>query len=133
MGLEEEAVKEKVEDGRFEEGDDCPVCVLLGNIMRQLISAVSRPWRHQTSLYTTPVRAVAASVRTCTSPLTTAIHQGCFTMWAARAARNGGVTCVYCRHPWADTSKSKGKETVGADGYLNLASVAGISTHRDTS
>jgi hypothetical protein len=54
-------------------------------------------------------------------------------MWAARAARNGGVTCVYCRHPWADTSKGKGKATVGADGYLNLASVAGMSTRRDTS
>ncbi|KDQ61266.1 hypothetical protein JAAARDRAFT_32263 [Jaapia argillacea MUCL 33604] len=60
------------------------------------------------------------------------LHLECFQQWARTAGRN--VTCVFCRAEWAIPGPSGGdKATRGADGYLNLASAAGLSPVRDTS
>jgi hypothetical protein len=44
------------------------------------------------------------------------------------------LTCVWCRAPWA-TSSTAGSSRAGrsAEGYLNLADVAGVNAERDTS
>ena len=51
------------------------------------------------------------------------------------------LTCVFCRSPWIDSSAGKGKGRAGntsgqvrtSEGYLNLATAAGLSGYRDTS
>ncbi|KAL2024255.1 hypothetical protein VTK56DRAFT_9411 [Thermocarpiscus australiensis] len=71
------------------------------------------------------------------------IHKGCFETWAAtkrRQAAGGGkadVTCPYCRSVWeGDDDMVKNIKRTGKlneDGYVNVASQLGISTHRDYS
>ncbi|KAF9519645.1 hypothetical protein BS47DRAFT_1312253 [Hydnum rufescens UP504] len=67
-----------------------------------------------------------------------AVHKECFGQWSNTAKATGSrLTCVYCRAPWP-VSKAAGPSTSGGvtiseDGYVNLASIAGISTERDTS
>lgn len=53
---------------------------------------------------------------------------------------NGGksLTCIYCRAPWAAPGAAGGARGAGAvvrtaEGYINLAGVAGVSPQRDTS
>ena len=52
-------------------------------------------------------------------------------------AKGDRLTCVYCRAPWpiskAAGSSASGGVTISEDGYMNLASIAGMSTERDTS
>lgn len=62
------------------------------------------------------------------------LHKECFQQWA----RNKGadVTCIMCRAVWVGpetASSSRAKANLDEDGYLNLASVAGLSPQRDTS
>ncbi|KAJ9103187.1 hypothetical protein QFC21_002610 [Naganishia friedmannii] len=65
------------------------------------------------------------------------LHKQCFQMWAVQESKQGKkATCVYCRHAWADTAaggKGKGKSLDMAEGYMNMADLAGISKRRDTS
>ncbi|KAL1944646.1 hypothetical protein VTO73DRAFT_3076 [Trametes versicolor] len=61
------------------------------------------------------------------------LHKECFQQWANTA--KGAATCVFCRAKWvapvaAGASKAAGRS---AEGYINLASVAGVSPARDTS
>ncbi|KAM0752380.1 hypothetical protein T439DRAFT_379446 [Meredithblackwellia eburnea MCA 4105] len=63
------------------------------------------------------------------------VHSQCHAEWARSKPANA-VTCVFCRQPWkAPTSLSSaaGAATYSEDGYLNVASVVGMSTKRDTS
>ncbi|GAA5893907.1 RING finger protein [Sporobolomyces salmoneus] len=66
----------------------------------------------------------------CGNPL----HVPCFQNWARTATP---VTCPLCREKWTDSNATAGGAVAGPsysrEGYLNLASSAGISTKRDTS
>ncbi|KLO14892.1 hypothetical protein SCHPADRAFT_825594 [Schizopora paradoxa] len=64
------------------------------------------------------------------------LHKDCFTQWA-KSAKNG-VTCVWCRAPWAQAgtptrARAAGGNATTSEGYLNLSGVAGVSPVRDTS
>ncbi|RPD66345.1 hypothetical protein L226DRAFT_550337 [Lentinus tigrinus ALCF2SS1-7] len=62
------------------------------------------------------------------------LHKVCFQQWA-NAAKNG-ITCVFCRAKWPESApagSSKGAGARSSEGYLNLGSLAGVSTVRDTS
>ncbi|KAI0780721.1 hypothetical protein BD413DRAFT_499548 [Trametes elegans] len=61
------------------------------------------------------------------------LHKDCFQQWAKAA--KGGVTCVFCRAKWVGApAAGAGKAAErSAEGYLNLAHVAGVSPERDTS
>ncbi|CCA66831.1 hypothetical protein PIIN_00593 [Serendipita indica DSM 11827] len=100
------ATIETPETGRKVDGEDCPICYeeMEGKTEQDLARIVF--------------------CGTCQNGL----HTDCFKMWAMKKP----VTCVYCRAPWA----ALGGEENGAthdEGYLNLASAAGMSTLRDTS
>ncbi|GJE85079.1 hypothetical protein PsYK624_011560 [Phanerochaete sordida] len=59
------------------------------------------------------------------------LHKQCLTQWLLHKP-----TCPMCRSNWAGPEggrSGRGKASVDADGYLNLASVAGLSPERDTS
>ncbi|KAL3480001.1 hypothetical protein BJX99DRAFT_45679 [Aspergillus californicus] len=70
------------------------------------------------------------------------IHRTCFQKWAATQQAQG-VRCVYCRAAWqfkdADGKVDINLEqllsegSVGADGYVNVASQMGLSGERDSS
>ncbi|KIL64334.1 hypothetical protein M378DRAFT_186759 [Amanita muscaria Koide BX008] len=68
-----------------------------------------------------------------------AIHEECWKQWQASNLRSGkSVTCVWCRAEMntggvVKGRKSKGTRTNSDEGYLNLATVAGLSPVRDTS
>ena len=74
---------------------------------------------------------------TCRRPT----HKDCFSRWkTTKTQSHETVTCVYCRTPWVEppaTNGTPGKVkgvVVGAeDGYVNLASLQGMSTERDKS
>ncbi|GAA6063387.1 hypothetical protein JCM10212_001486 [Sporobolomyces blumeae] len=64
-----------------------------------------------------------------------ALHNVCFTNWERTAKP---VTCPLCREKWptSENSAASGSgagPSYSAEGYLNFASQAGISTKRDTS
>ncbi|KAF2490706.1 hypothetical protein BU16DRAFT_469843, partial [Lophium mytilinum] len=66
------------------------------------------------------------------------IHKHCFEQWAAaKSGARGGVTCPFCRTPWAgdeDMVKKLSKNgKVNEDGYVNVASQLGLSGERDYS
>ncbi|KAG6810111.1 hypothetical protein H0H92_013253 [Tricholoma furcatifolium] len=66
-----------------------------------------------------------------------AIHKQCFEQWKLSSMKSSGkLTCVYCRASWASASASAASGAgahISRDGYLNLASVSGLSPVRDTS
>jgi hypothetical protein len=73
------------------------------------------------------------------------VHKGCFETWAATKRRQAGeggnaaseVTCPYCRSVWEGDEdmikmiRKDGKRN--EEGYVNVASQLGISTHRGES
>jgi len=69
------------------------------------------------------------------------LHKECFTQWATTARQKGQqVTCVFCRANWvgAGAGANAGKSAAAggsryAEGYVNLADVAGVNAVRDTS
>ncbi|KAG8895771.1 hypothetical protein FRC00_006945 [Tulasnella sp. 408] len=64
-----------------------------------------------------------------------ALHKECFSNYR-RSKIGQPVTCPHCRSEMDDgtpVGKGKGKATISEDGYLNLASAAGVSRVRDTS
>ncbi|KAJ6523832.1 hypothetical protein B0H19DRAFT_1200947 [Mycena capillaripes] len=67
-----------------------------------------------------------------------AVHKECFTQWKQTSAKQGNkLTCIYCRAVWptaavAGVSRGSGAHTT-AEGYINVAGVAGLSPQRDTS
>ncbi|EJD02122.1 uncharacterized protein FOMMEDRAFT_86698 [Fomitiporia mediterranea MF3/22] len=60
-----------------------------------------------------------------------ALHKECFQQWAKK--KIGTPDCVYCRAPWAGAGSRNAGSSRWGDGYVNLASVAGLSPVRDTS
>ncbi|GHJ88823.1 hypothetical protein NliqN6_5225 [Naganishia liquefaciens] len=66
-----------------------------------------------------------------------ALHKQCFQMWAVQERKKAKQpTCVYCRHPWSSgvaSGAATGNGLQTADGYLNMAELAGMSRYRDTS
>ncbi|KAG6872400.1 hypothetical protein C0995_009990 [Termitomyces sp. Mi166 len=62
-----------------------------------------------------------------------ALHKQCFEQWKTASMNSGkDLTCVFCRARWAVSSAGVGSR-VSREGYINLASVSGISPIRDTS
>ncbi|TFY60316.1 hypothetical protein EVJ58_g5233 [Rhodofomes roseus] len=68
------------------------------------------------------------------------LHKECFTQWATTARSKAQlVTCVFCRARWvgAGAGAGAGGSAAGgssyAEGYVNLADVAGVNRVRDTS
>ncbi|KIK52731.1 hypothetical protein GYMLUDRAFT_233301 [Collybiopsis luxurians FD-317 M1] len=67
-----------------------------------------------------------------------AVHKECWTQWRTTKQKQGqALTCVYCRSNWRDFTGTV-ESTVGIvgasdEGFVNLASVSGVSTERDTS
>ncbi|KZP29081.1 hypothetical protein FIBSPDRAFT_851927 [Athelia psychrophila] len=63
------------------------------------------------------------------------VHNECFTQWAA-SQRGKCLTCVHCRAKWvlpvAGAASGSGAAR-SAEGYINLANVAGMDDVRDTS
>ncbi|OBZ69139.1 hypothetical protein A0H81_10892 [Grifola frondosa] len=59
------------------------------------------------------------------------LHKQCFQQWANTAKNN--VTCVFCRAKWVMPATAGGSSSRMAEGYLNLAGIAGVSPVRDTS
>ncbi|KAI0636763.1 hypothetical protein C8Q77DRAFT_1094450 [Trametes polyzona] len=91
-----------------QEEDDCPICY--ENMYR-----------------------VAETLLTFCGECGNGLHKECFGQWAKAA--KGGVTCVFCRAKWAGPAahgRGKGGART-AEGYINLADVAGVSPQRDTS
>ncbi|KAK4705528.1 hypothetical protein P7C70_g669, partial [Phenoliferia sp. Uapishka_3] len=60
------------------------------------------------------------------------IHAECHAQWAAKT---NPVTCVFCRAPWASATPAGpvAGPSYSAEGYLNMAAQANVSTYRDTS
>jgi len=58
------------------------------------------------------------------------LHLECFQQWARGKAK---PTCVFCRSEWVVPGAAGAKAGRSSEGYLNLASVAGLSPQRDTS
>ncbi|KAG8925951.1 hypothetical protein FRC01_009509 [Tulasnella sp. 417] len=64
-----------------------------------------------------------------------ALHKECYLNYR-RSKIGQPVTCPHCRSEMEDptpSGKGKGKASISEDGYLNLASAAGVSRVRDTS
>ncbi|KAG8950554.1 hypothetical protein FRC04_007373 [Tulasnella sp. 424] len=64
-----------------------------------------------------------------------ALNKECYSNYR-RSKIGKPVTCPWCRNEMEDltpSGKGKGKATISEDGYLNLASAAGVSRTRDTS
>ncbi|EKM57496.1 uncharacterized protein PHACADRAFT_206397 [Phanerochaete carnosa HHB-10118-sp] len=62
------------------------------------------------------------------------LHKECFEQWARN--KGAGVTCPMCRTVWVGpevASASRSRVGAASEGYLNLASVAGLSPERDAS
>ncbi|CAM0141544.1 unnamed protein product [Umbelopsis sp. WA50703] len=59
------------------------------------------------------------------------VHNECFDNW--KSYQPGVVTCVYCRAPWYRQAQPKHSFPVGAEGYVNMAKVLGLSDKRDGS
>ena len=55
------------------------------------------------------------------------IHAECFGMWV-RTKGSAAVTCPLCRSAWPEAATSSGR--VGAEGFVNLAREAGVSSYR---
>ena len=55
------------------------------------------------------------------------IHAECFGMWV-RTKGTAAVTCPLCRSAWPEAATSSGR--VGAEGFVNLAREAGVSSYR---
>lgn len=66
------------------------------------------------------------SCRTCHNFL----HTDCLKQWLKQSN-----SCVYCRSQWSDKSSSSSNSRSGGDmeGYVNLSSIQGMSSRRDTS
>ncbi|KAG6819397.1 hypothetical protein H0H93_012184 [Arthromyces matolae] len=64
-----------------------------------------------------------------------ATHKGCLEQWRASITRNGSnvLTCVWCRAIWGSRMAGSNHGARMWEGYINLASVTGISRDRDTS
>ncbi|KAF9078321.1 hypothetical protein BDP27DRAFT_1440792 [Rhodocollybia butyracea] len=67
-----------------------------------------------------------------------AVHQECWTQWKTTKQRQGqSLTCVYCRSDLSGSTSAVGGTSGVAsrsdEGFVNLASVSGVSTTRDTS
>ncbi|KIM77496.1 hypothetical protein PILCRDRAFT_76604 [Piloderma croceum F 1598] len=62
-----------------------------------------------------------------------ALHQECFDQWARTSGNN--LTCVWCRAKWILPASGNGAASGSmiSEGYVNLGSVAGVNTVRDTS
>ncbi|RDX56548.1 hypothetical protein OH76DRAFT_395626 [Lentinus brumalis] len=91
------------------EADDCPIC------------------------YENMHREAESSLTFC-EECGNGLHKMCFQQWA-NSAKNG-ITCVFCRAKWSDVAPAGGSRGTGArssEGYVNLGSVAGLNTVRDTS
>ena len=56
------------------------------------------------------------------------IHAECFQHWS-KCKGGHGVPCPVCRAPWP-SSDAGGQGRLGAEGFLNLASEAGVSSYR---
>jgi hypothetical protein len=65
-----------------------------------------------------------SSCKTCKNFL----HSECIDKWLRSAASS--KACPYCRSPWHQGSSSSHSRSEGDEGYVNLASVAGISSAR---
>ena len=62
----------------------------------------------------------------------------CLIIFAGAKSAKNGVTCVWCRAPWAQAgtparARAAGGSATTSEGYLNLSGVAGVSPVRDTS
>jgi len=91
-----------------EEDDDCPICY----------DAMGGP-------------QVSVDSLTFCDECGKAVHTECFRQWSRTAHQ---VTCVYCRTKFVTPQQGGGGgEASSPEGYLNLASVAGIDSVRDTS
>merc|ERR1712129_649621 len=59
-----------------------------------------------------------------------AVHEECFRQWAR--VQGSAITCPICRTSWKALSAKQGGKAVassmGREGFLNLASQAGLST-----
>jgi hypothetical protein len=55
------------------------------------------------------------------------IHAECFGMWV-RTKGTAAVTCPLCRSAWPEAATSSGR--LGAEGFVNLAREAGVSSYR---
>ncbi|KII88331.1 hypothetical protein PLICRDRAFT_140436, partial [Plicaturopsis crispa FD-325 SS-3] len=87
--------------------DDCPVCY--------------------EAMHSTPV----PSLSFCDS-CGNALHKECFQQWVRSSGNN--PTCVWCRAKWVMPAPAGGSGAGrAAQGYINLAGVAGLSPQRDTS
>ncbi|KIJ23990.1 hypothetical protein M422DRAFT_39338 [Sphaerobolus stellatus SS14] len=108
--LEDKAAEAEKNKKRIpEEGDDCPICY--------------------EEIHGTDIKTL-----TFCEECGNGLHQECFRQWAMKTKP---ATCVFCRAEWKQASAAvAGSSTAGAvvgeDGYLNLASVAGLSPVRDT-
>ena len=60
-------------------------------------------------------------------PCHNGIHAECFGMWV-RTKGTAAVTCPLCRSAWPEAATSSGR--VGAEGFVNLAREAGVSSYR---
>ncbi|KAF7327865.1 hypothetical protein MKEN_00366400 [Mycena kentingensis (nom. inval.)] len=94
------------------EGDDCPICY--------------------DSAYNVPEKNLTFC-ETCGN----AVHSECFGQWKQTCRTQGkDLTCIWCRAKWPVAAAGAGGSGAGAnleEGYVNLASAAGVSTMRDTS
>ncbi|KAF7327866.1 hypothetical protein MKEN_00366500 [Mycena kentingensis (nom. inval.)] len=94
------------------EGDDCPICY---------DSAFNVPEKNLTFC------------ETCGN----AVHNECFGQWKQTCrSQSKDLACVWCRAKWPVAAAGAGGSGAGAnleEGYVNLASAAGVSTMRDTS
>ncbi|KAI8921619.1 hypothetical protein BC831DRAFT_476341 [Entophlyctis helioformis] len=73
----------------------------------------------------------------CRAQCGNSYHKECIDNWIEHARRTrSDVTCAFCRSKWISRDAPKGGAAGGAasaEGYINLASVQGLSTRRDTS
>ncbi|KAJ3774327.1 hypothetical protein FB446DRAFT_482676 [Lentinula raphanica] len=94
--------------------DDCPICYDKMN---------------ENELDLTGLKNILEWCDSCHNP----VHKECWTQWkTTKQKQDQPLTCVYCRSDWK--AGNVGGSAIRSDeGFLNLASVSGVSTVRDTS
>ncbi|KAJ3098848.1 hypothetical protein HDU97_003711 [Phlyctochytrium planicorne] len=112
--VEAEDDNESCNKRKPQQGDSCPICYddfVVGD--------------------ESGANALVYCVGSCGNPL----HAECFKEWNKNCGKKGQeTTCVYCRSVWVDEKAAEGAGGRGEqEGYLNLGSVAGVTTRRDTS
>jgi hypothetical protein len=75
------------------------------------------------------IRYVSVNVSLVTRPYGSKLTRA-FSHNLGKQSRGANLTCVFCRSPWPVVGGNA--KTITSEGYLNLASIAGMSGVRDS-